>query len=1432
MPRHGMVIGGGFSGLGFVGSWLAYQLLGKQTTTPPPPSTPAAPSLPPPTTATCGPSPFLAVSNATMAPITMEMPDFPVPAPAISPLFSLLFALAMVLLACVSVYRKATALRAVARAVYGAGEKLKVAFALASPFVSAANTCWSILDPAIEKLAPHTSQAAKYAITAAMTVVYMCYNLGATEMLAYRVVQLETKLRKLVRIYIKLRRDYLAESAALRGERDRARNRADREATRCQGLTLAFHYRVTAMQTAANIRERSLEFSRAVAFSAIRMLEKLRARTIKAEFEAARSERRVAAKETRLVWANNQLRIALKQVGSERLRADAEAKRVEALTTEALAQKTKNEAKDAEIKEVRAALVKLEALSKIQVEHIEELTKRPNELKKELEEKTEELNTLSTAKLALETSVAELTKRPGELQSELDKKIAEMNEISATKATLEEANTDLTAQVVELTKRPEELKDELDKKIEQLNLVNATNATLDKSNVDVTMQVAELIMGEGERKQEMEKTKEELDELVARSSTFEASNATLTQEVEKLTKTNGELKDEMEKMAGQLQEVRITTSDLEASKATLTEQVGGLTQTNGEQNIDMQKMTTKFEELHTTHSSLETSSKASTEQAEKLSKQLKELESELIKKVEELDALRAAHSTLEASTSSTTSVAQVAESAKSIKELTEKLETAKTNLEQTESKLVAGREEIDALKKAHSTKLKTFVGKNLFDAEHKRAAELEARLAADSGTTEAFKSAVHELTQQFSMTQVYLEGPSMNVNPFDTGSGDLGTAMALVDRISKALQTKDTINNHKSELDTRDMELEQQRVYAQFLSSRWHWPLSTEEKQAWEVYEQEYLNKRNHQGGVGQQQGNTATSDEQFIDPLLINNDGANAQMQGDVMPYYGLGNGGGGVGVGNDLAGAYGDAGRVAGHGEMEELGGSDDEMEEPGHESGDAGAAKKTKGKKRRDNKRVSDARQAGMNPHADLAVDTSVLNGRAKRNAVRCKRTAQNSINGSQVLFGGGQADGAAGNGNAGGAGFFNFTTTTAPGNSSGGDNASQFAFGGGQADGAAGDGNAGGAGIFNFTTTTAPANSSGGANASQFAFGGGQAGETAGNGTPGAAATFKFTTTAMPGNSSGSVNGEQFVFGDRQAGGAVGDGMADGGATDGTFDLTQIMALGDGLQQQGADIPPVSPEMRIVLDRIASLRSQFNDTWVQDTAEAADSRLELHNELLLTEQNFHADFGHPPGIFELGAEGPALLVDGEGNEFVMDGLENFDLNQLLDFPDLNGAGFDPQMVDPDLQNGNLPGLNFQQENAGPAAAEDEGFGQQMFAPNIAHGPDDQQMFDQNVQNGNFVQLEVPHGNVGPPAVEGDIFDQLMFEHNIANGPALTPEEFERTLEDQDDETEAQDNPHAALAVDVTLLVGRELDRALNKQAVARRTLDEEFDEGLYD
>ncbi|KAK5726997.1 hypothetical protein LTR15_002888 [Elasticomyces elasticus] len=398
MPRVG-VVGGAFCVLGAVGSLLG--LLGKQTTTtPPPPSTPAAPSLPPPTTATYGPSPFLAVSNATMAPITMEMPDFPVPAPAISPLFSLLFALAMVLLACVSVYHKAAALRAVARAVYGAGEKLKVAFALASPFFSAANTCWSILDPAIEKLAPHTPQAAKDAITAAMTVVYMCYNLGATEMLAYRVVQLETKLRKLVRIYIKLRRDYLAESAALRGERDSARNRADREATRCQGLTLAFLYRVTAMQTAANIRERSLEFSRAAAFAAERLLEKLRARTMKAEFEAARSERR-------LVWTTNELRIALKQVEPERLRANTETKRVEALTIEALAQKTENERKDAEIKEVRAALVKLEELNQSQVEQIEELTKRPNELKKELEEKTEELNTLSAAaKLALESAVA------------------------------------------------------------------------------------------------------------------------------------------------------------------------------------------------------------------------------------------------------------------------------------------------------------------------------------------------------------------------------------------------------------------------------------------------------------------------------------------------------------------------------------------------------------------------------------------------------------------------------------------------------------------------------------------------------------------------------------------------------------------------------------------------------------------------------------------------------------------------------------------------------------------------------------------------------------------------------------------------------------------------------------------------------------------
>ncbi|KAK5685118.1 hypothetical protein LTS10_003194 [Elasticomyces elasticus] len=398
MPRVG-VVGGALCALGAVGSLLG--LLGKQTTTTPPsPSAPPAPSLLPPSTATYGPSPFLAVSNATMAPIALEMPDFPIAAPAISPLFSLLFALAMVLLACVSVYRKATALRAVARAVYGAGGKVKVAFALASPFVSAANNCWSILDPTIEKLAPHTPQAAKYAITAAMTVVYMCYNLGSTEMLAYRVVQLENKLRKLARKYIKLRRDFRAESAALRGERDSARNRADLEATRCQGLTLAFHYRVTAMQTAANIRERSLEFSRAAAFAAERLLEKLRARTMKAEFEAARSERR-------LVWTTNQLRIALKQIGPERLRANTETKRVEALTIEALAQKTENERKDAEIKEVRAALVKLEELNQSQVEQIEELTKRPNELKKELEEKTEELNTLSAAaKLALESAVA------------------------------------------------------------------------------------------------------------------------------------------------------------------------------------------------------------------------------------------------------------------------------------------------------------------------------------------------------------------------------------------------------------------------------------------------------------------------------------------------------------------------------------------------------------------------------------------------------------------------------------------------------------------------------------------------------------------------------------------------------------------------------------------------------------------------------------------------------------------------------------------------------------------------------------------------------------------------------------------------------------------------------------------------------------------
>ncbi|KAK5733373.1 hypothetical protein LTR17_009745 [Elasticomyces elasticus] len=402
MQRPG-VVSGVLGGLTFVGSLLGLQRLVKQTTTTlPPPSAPSTPSPPPPPTATYGPSPFLAVSNATMAPITMERPDFPTPAPQILFWSSLLLVAYLALLAGVSFSARPITPRAVARAAYRAAE---IMFSGIFTYYLSVQSYYGFLTKYSGNLAflagmsTHALLVATYGIAIAIVVV-LNWPKSKPESLDGRVQQLLDQLAIAELEINKLRRDHLAESAALRGERDRANNKADMEATRCQGLILAFYYRLTAMQKAASIREQIKEFSQTVAFSAIRMLGKLRARTKKAEFEAARSERR-------LVWTTNQLRIALKQVGPERLRADTGAKRVEALTTEALAQKTENERKDAEIKEVRAALVKLEEVNQSQVEQIAELTKRPNELKKELEEKTEELNTLSVAaKLALESAAA------------------------------------------------------------------------------------------------------------------------------------------------------------------------------------------------------------------------------------------------------------------------------------------------------------------------------------------------------------------------------------------------------------------------------------------------------------------------------------------------------------------------------------------------------------------------------------------------------------------------------------------------------------------------------------------------------------------------------------------------------------------------------------------------------------------------------------------------------------------------------------------------------------------------------------------------------------------------------------------------------------------------------------------------------------------
>ncbi|KAK4895872.1 hypothetical protein LTR27_006042 [Elasticomyces elasticus] len=443
-----------------------------------------------------------------MAPIALEMPDFPTPAPQFLFWFSLLLVAYLALLAGVSFSARPTTPRAVARAAYRAAE---IMFSGIFIYYLSIQSYYGFLTdysgnlPFLAGMSTHALLVAKYGIAIAIVAVFN-WPKSKPESLEGLVQELHDQLVNADLEINKLRRDHLAESAALDDERDKARNKADMQAIRRQGLELAFDYRISKMRKAARIQLRTLDYTQDVALHAFRERQEWESKFHWADLDSQTATARaneLASVEVRdvtdkcnaslafmkkdLEAANAKLGFAGAEALSEKARADGEVNRVAMLTEEALAQKLENEKKDAELKDVRAECEKLEASNKIQAKKIEELIKRPSADHDDLEKKTTELQELGTLKSTLEASNATLIKEAEESAKSV-KKLEKQLKTATTSIEAANSKADASERELAIQKRTHNVKlkslvgkNLLDVAREEIVDLKANGASLEKS---------------------------------------------------------------------------------------------------------------------------------------------------------------------------------------------------------------------------------------------------------------------------------------------------------------------------------------------------------------------------------------------------------------------------------------------------------------------------------------------------------------------------------------------------------------------------------------------------------------------------------------------------------------------------------------------------------------------------------------------------------------------------------------------------------------------------------------------------------------------------------------------------------------------------------------------------------------------------------------